>query len=52
MSVAGGKFFGNKYSYVVGAPKAANGSGQVLFFSKVWLMAKLDIFCKILGKYC
>jgi integrin alpha 7 len=34
-SVAGGRFFGNHWSYAAGAPKAALGSGQVLFFTKV-----------------
>ncbi|CAG7719952.1 unnamed protein product [Allacma fusca] len=34
MSVTGGKFFGDKISFVSGAPKAANFSGQVIFFSK------------------
>jgi len=35
MSVSGGRFFGDHYSYVAGAPKAALGSGQVFFFTKV-----------------
>lgn len=35
MAVAGGQFFGSHTSYVAGAPKAALGSGQVLFFTKV-----------------
>jgi len=34
-SVAGGKFFGDHFSYVAGAPKASLGSGQVIFYSKV-----------------
>ncbi|ODN00073.1 Integrin alpha-PS1 [Orchesella cincta] len=34
MSVSGGRFFGDHYSYVAGAPKAALGSGQVFFFTK------------------
>ena len=35
MAVDGGKFFDDSYSYVSGAPKAANFSGQVIFFEKV-----------------
>lgn len=35
MSVAGAKFFGPHWTYVAGAPKAALGSGQVVFFAKV-----------------
>lgn len=34
MSVAGGSFFGNKSSYVAGAPRA-HGTGQVVVFSKM-----------------
>lgn len=34
MSVTGGQFFGDHWSYVSGAPKAALGSGQVFFFRK------------------
>jgi len=37
MAVTGGKFFGSDWSYVAGAPKAAMGSGQVFFFSKVYV---------------
>ena len=36
MAVEGGKFFSNDtYSYVSGAPKAANFAGQVIFFERV-----------------
>lgn len=38
MSVTGGKFFGDHWTYVAGAPKAALGSGQVFFFTKVCRM--------------
>ncbi|XP_015784876.1 integrin alpha-PS1-like [Tetranychus urticae] len=34
MSVISGKFFGNKMSFVGGAPRS-NGTGQVIFFSKI-----------------
>lgn len=35
MSVAGGKFFGDHWSYVSGAPKDALGTGRILFFRQV-----------------
>lgn len=40
MSVAGAHFFGNNWTYVAGAPKAAMGSGQVIFFTKVRILHK------------
>lgn len=46
MSVAGGMFFGNKSSYVAGAPRA-QGTGQVVIFNKKdtadWGRTDLDI---------
>lgn len=44
MSVTGGKFFGDHWTYVAGAPKAALGSGQVFFFTKVCRMRILTHF--------
>lgn len=56
MSVAGGRFFGNSWSYVAGAPKAAMGSGQVLFFTKVseksanFNIQPIILFCMVSNK--
>ena len=49
MSVEGGKFFGDSYSYVSGAPKAADFSGQVIFFEKVRRRGMLAVLCTVVA---